>query len=417
MSTGRVMARRGADPPAEFRPLVLVVDDQELPRRALRAELEEIGFRVLEAGDGREALARFREACPDVIVTDLVMPRVDGIDLLAAIRERSRAPVVVFTSQSNAHSAMAALRGGADDFVVADGCSIDELVERVVRAARGAARRAPRSLEDRLPGAHPAMQRARDRLLALAPLATPVLIAGEPGTGRDTAARVLHALGPGAAGDFVRIDARTFSRTRAFPGSGTLYLDGADELSAEAAAWWARRLPELEAEARWRVVASAGPGFGARGGEASLARRLARFRIELPPLRERRGDLRLVAEALLADLAARLGRQQPELDLAAVRVLARQPWPRNLAELRALLERAVAFAGRRIDEPLVRELLREERPSVARLREERNWRERESLLRALETAGGNIAEAARHLGKSRAAVYRLIEKYRVDLER
>ncbi len=417
MSAERAMTRWDADPAEALRPVVLVVDDQELPRRALRAELEELGFRVREAGDGREALAHFRAARPDVVVTDLVMPGADGIDLLAAIRESSRAPVVIFTSQSSVDSAVAALRAGADDFVVADGCGIDELVGRVVRAARRAARRAPGSLEDRLPGAHPAMRRARERLLALAPLAAPVLITGEPGTGRDTAARVLHDLGPGASGDFLRVEGRRFSRTRAFAGRGTLYVDGADELSEAAAEWWAGRLPEIEAEGRFRVVASAAPGFGSRRSGAVLARRLSRFRIFLPPLRDRRGDLRVVAEALLADIAARLERPRPALEPGAVRVLARQPWPGNLGDLRALLERAVAFGGRRIGESLVRELLREERPSVARLRQERHWREREALLGALEDTGGNIAEAARRLGRSRAAVYRLIEKYRIDLER
>lgn len=416
MRAGRAMVGVDRGGPGEAGPVVLVVDDQELPRRALRAELEEVGFRVLEAGDGREALALFREAEPDVIVTDLVMPRADGIDLLSAIRERSRVPVVVFTSQSSVDSAVAALRGGADDFVVADGCDIDELVARVVDAARGAAQHVPGSLADRLPGRHPAIRRARERLLALAPLGVPLLIAGEPGTGRDTAARAVHALGPAPSGEFLRVEGRRFERTSSFPGHGTLYLDGADELSEDAAEWWGRRLPELEREGRWRVVASAGPGFGA--GAGSLARRLSRFRIGLPPLRERRRDLGPVSEVLLADIAGRLGRPRPVLTPGALRLLAGQPWPRNLADLRALLERAVAYGGgTRIGEERVEELLREQRPSVAKLREQRRWHEREALLRALEESGGNISRAARRLGRSRAAVYRLIDKYRIDLER
>jgi DNA-binding NtrC family response regulator len=110
---------------------VLVVDDQARARRALAAELEDAGFQVLEAGDGEEAWDCFQNERPDLVITDMVMPRADGLELLSRVRSRSETPVLIFTAYGSVESAVSALKGGAQEFVVSPDVEVEDLVEFV----------------------------------------------------------------------------------------------------------------------------------------------------------------------------------------------------------------------------------------------------------------------------------------------
>jgi len=201
---------------------VLVVDDQLRARRLLVTELRDAGFEVSEAGNGEEGWEAFRSRRPDVVITDMVMPRADGLELLKRIRAQSEVPVILFTGYGTPQAAANAFKAGADDFVCSPDVEIDDLVALVSDAISGSAPAEARpALESRLVGKSRAIARVRERLSGLAPLETPVLLVGEPGTGRDTAARILHDLGSTFGSEFVRLEPRTplLERRPAPPGA------------------------------------------------------------------------------------------------------------------------------------------------------------------------------------------------------
>ena len=185
-----------------MRSSILVVDDRRSSRRALAAELEDAGFEVIEAEDGSHGWRRFCARAPDLVITDMVMPNSDGIELLTRIRTRCDVPVVVFTAHGSIEAAVTALKSGADEFVASSDVAAEELVELASRLLSGATPVDLASrIAERIPGESPAIQKVRDRIAGLARLAEPVSICGEPGTGRDTVARALHELGTTRRGE------------------------------------------------------------------------------------------------------------------------------------------------------------------------------------------------------------------------
>jgi DNA-binding NtrC family response regulator len=402
-----------------MRGTVLLVDDLARPRRALAAELEDAGFEVIQAADGEEAWRRFRQRKPDVVITDLVMPRSDGLDLLGRIRSRSDVPVILFTARGSVESAASAFKAGADEFVSSPDVGVEALVELVASAAAGhRAPEAPPELEARLVGESRAMARIRERVAAMAPLRTPVLVSGEPGTGRDTVVRALHELGTTAGTELLRIGPGPPAASRELAKDGAVYLDGIEGLSPEQQSQWTAFLARAEATGFRdgpRVFAStAGPIAGPvpdLGVYQELRSTLLRFAIELPPLRAIPEDIPRIADALVAKIGAHVGRKI-RLSASAREFLAAQSWPGNLRQLERLLERATAFSrGRQIRRQVVKEILAELEDSLASIREQHRTLERNRLLRAIQDTGGNITKTAERLGRSRSAVYRLIEKH------
>lgn len=409
-----------------MRDRILIVDDQAVARRVLATELEDAGFDVVLAGDGREAWQRFCEDEPSAVVTDMVMPRSDGMELLSRIRSRSEVPVILFSAHGSIKTAVAALKAGADDFV----STSDFEVERLVQMLRDALSPTPspatsKGLDERLVGASEAISAARRRLAGLAPLRAPVLIVGERGTGSSTAARALHDLGVGAGSVFRRVDCADFDCTASVSSIGCLHLDHVEMLTTESQVFWREQLKEAERrgfEALPRVIATASEPLTLStihgGFDPQLCEILSRFEVRLPPLRERREDIPLLAETLLARAAQRLGRRRLRVSSAALAHLAELPWSGNVAELEKVLERGLAYSrGREISRRAVEEVVADLAENLAALRASRERRQREALVEALHRTGGNITQAADLLGKSRSAVYRLISKHGVRLSR
>jgi DNA-binding NtrC family response regulator len=402
-----------------MRGTVLLVDDLARPRRALTAELEDAGFAVIQASNGDEAWKEFCRHRPGVVITDIVMPRSDGLELLNRIRSRSDVPVILFTARGSVQMAASAFKAGADEVVSSADVEVEGLVELVANAMGGAchSQELP-GLEARLVGKSRAMSRIRERISGLAPLRTPVLVAGEPGTGRDTVVRALHELGATAGGELVRIDTGAFSQRDRCPRSAAVYLDGIERLSPEAQSYWVDRVAQAEAEgfrSGPRILAStAGPlSSPIHGGDVyqELRGALLRFAVELPPLRVVREDIPEIAGALVRKISASVGRKT-RLSVAARELLATQRWPGNARELERVLERAIAFSrGRQIRRQVVKEILAELEESLASIREQHSALERDALLRAIQETGGNVTQTAERLGKSRSAIYRLIEKH------
>jgi DNA-binding NtrC family response regulator len=150
---------------------VLVVDDQARARRALAAELEDAGFQVLEAGDGEEAWDCFQNERPDLVITDMVMPRADGLELLSRVRSRSETPVLIFTAYGSVESAVSALKGGAQEFVVSPDVEVER--SRISWSSFGA----------RWPTGKPAIEAVSSSFASWDPAgASPVYGRGSPGS-------------------------------------------------------------------------------------------------------------------------------------------------------------------------------------------------------------------------------------------
>ena len=408
--------------------MVLVVDDQERARNLLAAELSDAGFGVITAEDGEEGWQTFRESPPDVVVTDMSMPRCDGIELLRRIRTRSDLPVIVFSGHGSVESAADAFKAGADDFVSSLDVGIDDLVA-LVREAANTPELPPSDveLERRLVGESPAIARVRWQLNGLAPLFTPVIASGELGTGRSTAICALHELGATSSGALQRFDASGFVPAD-FPHNGSvraIHLVDVEHLTPEAQHYWRNRLVRDENSSLTncqRIFASTSahlPDLIRAGAfDPRLGQALLRFEVQMPPLRDRPGDVPRISQVLVKKLGVAVGRERVQLSPAALKYLESCPFPDNLRQLERLLERAVAYSlGKIIRRQTLRELMADLEKTVASMREERERLERERLLDALRQAGGNITQTAEILEKSRSAVYRLINKHDIPLSR
>jgi DNA-binding NtrC family response regulator len=264
----------------------------------------------------------------------------------------------------------------------------------------------------------------RERIAGLATLAEPVSICGEPGTGRDRVARALHDFGVTRAGEFVHVASSGRSASGRLPASATIYLDNLDRFSRDAQRYWLERLSaggRIESP-QLRVVASLSRPLRMALDEGrvdpELAKWFLRFEISLPPLRERPEDIPVLARVLVEQLGQSLGRSDARLAPEVVQRLRREHWPGNVRELSAILEKLIAFSPTR--EIRLGELvgvLAEVRESVASIRERQGMIERETLIEALRSTGGNVTRTAELLGRSRPAVYRLAEKHGLPLRR
>ena len=407
---------------------VLVVDDQLRARRLLVTELRDAGFEVCEAGNGDDGWDEFVRRRPDVVITDMVMPRADGLELLRRIRAQLRDAGHRLHRLRHAADAPPRPSRPAPTTSSARPTSRSRTWSRWSRT-RSAARRPPRRVPSWricFAGKSRALARVRERLTGLAPLETPVLLAGEPGSGRDTAVRILHELGATAGTELVRLEPRAPLLERRPAPPGAVYLDGVDRFPAEAQAAWARHLAASEAEGfrlRPRVLrvqrgAAAGALAAATSSRAASGARLLRFAIELPPLREVPEDLpgdrggAGRAHRRAASAAGSGSRPPPSASSpsSAGPATSRSSCRCSSAPSRSRADARSAATSSRRCAPTSR------RASTASARAAPHA-SATTLLRALQKTGGNITRTAEELSRSRPAVYRLIEKHGIPLRR
>ncbi len=265
-----------------------------------------------------------------------------------------------------------------------------------------------------LAGRSPAMLRARERVAALSPLMAPVLLLGERGSGRGRVAARLHGGGPLRDQPYLSVRCSEAS-PEALPDAGVIHLQEIEQLVPTQQARWREALERLYRpgrEARVRILTSCElrlSSLGSAGApfDPELARRLGRFEVRLPPLRERLDDLPELARALLHDVSERLGRHAVLLDETALDALAEHTWPGNLAELEGVLEELVAYSAEgRLSRHSVEAVLAERAAPLVAITAERRRAERAELL-ALYREHGSFTGVARALGITRnAAKYR-----------
>lgn len=419
------MRRRGTAPrtrPAEGSapPRALVVGPRRADGEAAAAALAEAGFAVDAVRDGEEGWRRFRADAPDAVLAGLELPGLSGLDLLRRVRAVSTTPFLLQAQAPQVAAAIEAVRAGADEVVTLPD-DLDELAARVATLVdRHSGGSAARVLEARVLGRSPAMVLLRERLRAVADLRVPLLLRGEPGTGRDHVVRALAASARKPARVVTVAGEDGAAAGSGTPASSTVFhLDEITRLSPAAQARWASRLRACErgeSGPTERIVASTAADLVALAREgafsAALAGRLSRFALDLPPLRERREDVGLLARSLAERAAARLGRPPVALATSALRRLQDRSWPGNVRELAAVVERLVAFApDGLVTGAHVEAVLGETPASVAHLRRRAERRQRDELVELLDATDGNLAEVARRLGLSRGAVIYRAQKF------
>ena len=441
--------------PASMRGRVLVVEDEAYVRDSLLEILRARGFDVSAAASVDEALERLARAPVDAVLSDLKMPKQDGLELVRRMQALSPdVPVLILTGHGTVASAVECLRAGATDYILKP-VEPDALELSLGRALEGRAlRREVRYLRSAVAGAggsetaigdSPAWKRVLAMVQAAAPTDSGVLLTGESGTGKELLARRLHAQYARASGPFVKVNCAAVPlemweseffghRKGSFTGAqsdrdgrfqladrGTLLLDEVGAMPAAGQAKLLRAIQDGEFERLGdeqatrvdvRVVASTNSDLEAdvqRGRfRADLFYRLNVVRITVPPLRERKEDIPPLARHFIGEIAGRLGREAPELPAVAVARLAAYHWPGNVRELRNAVERAMILDPSHGLESL--DLAQEGAPlplagaaaptadRELNLRESLNRLERELLLEAQRRAGGVRKEAARLLG-------------------
>lgn len=443
---------------------LLVVDDDSGMVAACAAVARRAGFAVSTAATGQAAMDVCAAGDVDVAIVDVLMPGMGGIEVLRRIRAaQPGCVVIIMTGLGDVAGAVEAMRLGAHDYWVKP-VSVQTMLDRLQRLAIGA--RAPGLMADTdandervdgLDGRSPAMRALFRQLRRTAPYARTVLITGETGTGKEVVARALHLLGPRAACPFVSLncsalvegltETQLFGYVRgAFTGAahstqglfeaahrGVLFLDEVGELPLVAQAKLLRvldagevlRVGATEARRVDVVVIAATHRdllYEVANGRfrEDLFYRLNVAAIRLPPLRDRREDIPILAETFVRQIAARVGRTIDRIHPQAMELLANAEWPGNIRELLNVIERAcLAADGREISVAVINQCLeravRSTAPAVREGGRAQGRRAptvtREQILAALADTRGSRTLAADRLAVSRRALYRLMKRH------
>ncbi len=450
--------------PSKPAPRILIVDDERSIREELAYALEFEGFRSVEAPDGRQALELLEGGDVALVLLDIKMPGLDGLEVLTRIREaRPDLPVVMVSGHGDIETAVVAIKNGAFDFLPKP-FDTDRVLVSVNNALRlgslqseNAALRSALAHEVRILGESPAIHAVRKLIERAAPTEAQVLVTGENGTGKELVARQLHALSTRRGGPFVAvncaaipdtlIESELFGHERgAFTGAntartghfeaahrGTLFLDEIGDMAIDAQAKLLRALQEhvvtrlggrRPIPVDVRVIAATNQDLQERVANGTfredLFYRLHVIPIHVPALRERLDDLPLLAGHFLHEAAHRHGGKKPELTATALAWLRQRPWPGNVRELRNLCEAATILVDKdRLDASDLAGLATDtSRPprdgdffASPTLEEFRAATEREFIRRKLEENGGNIKRTAERIGIQRSNLYKKLERY------
>ena len=450
-----------------MKPTLLIVDDEKTTREGLRAALEE-RYDVYIAEDAKMAMNLLESENFDVMLTDFKLPNEDGMKLIARAKSLPQPPIcILMTAYGSEELAVDAMKRGADDYIAKGRLQIDELEMRIARALKQQTLEVENvSLRKQLDakfgleniiGQSPAMAEIFEIVQQVAPTRATVLVLGESGTGKELIAKALHQLSPRAKQPFVTVhcaalaptllESELFGHERgAFTGAherrigrfeqaqgGTLFLDEIGEIDAATQVKLLRFLGERTFErvgsnktltADVRLVAATNKNLEelVKAGKfrEDLFFRLRVVEIELPPLRERTGDIPLLAQSFLREFAKENGKAVSDFTAEALEVLIGFSWPGNVRELRTAIEHAVVLSrGERIT-------LRDLPPSVrgeisggsAKLFQGKDLTvkdaEKQLIVRALKETGGNRTRAAQKIGMSRRTFHRKLHEYHLE---
>ena len=449
---------------------ILIVDDDESIRRMLAAVLAREGFQTVVAKDGEEALALFRSASPDIVLMDIRMPGMSGIDAMSAMLElRPGAAVILMTAYADLDTAVRAIKNGVFDFVIKpfDLAEIGLLINRAfqMREMRREIGWLQHELSENFRFDHiltqdPAMQALCDSVARIAPSNATVVIQGESGVGKELLASALHYNSPRSKRAFVKIncgaipegllESELFGHEKgAFTGAvarrigrfeladgGTLFLDEVGELPLALQVKLLRVLQDREFErvggdktlrVDVRLVAATHRNLeemvAAGTFRSDLYYRLNVVSLAVPPLRSRPSDIGLLAGHFLRKFTAEHGRDIDGFDDHALAVLSRYAWPGNVRELSNAIERAVVMStgnmilAEDLPQPILqanRQVAPDERGADKTLKAQVRGFEASVVTQALERNQGNRSRTAAELGISRRALLYKLHEFNLD---
>jgi DNA-binding NtrC family response regulator len=442
---------------------ILIAEDEKLLRESLAEILTEEGYRVKQASNGKEAYDLVVKESFDLVLSDVRMPEMDGIELLEKLRQLApQTPVVILTAFGTVNSAVQAMQAGAADYLLKP-VQFDDVLLRIERALKfGEMVRtsdvmteqlaAPSSFHS-LIGESEVMTRLYDLLRKLSQVKSSVLVLGESGTGKELIAKAVHYNGVTRDKPFVPvncgaipeslIESELFGhRKGAFTGAihdrvgyfeaangGTIFLDEISSLPLHVQATLLRVLEERvvvpvgDTRPRSidvRVVAASNQDLGTLCKEGTfredLLYRLDVVRVDLPPLRHRRQDVPLLAHYFLGKYAKQMGKKTPDMTNGAVRALLNHDWPGNVRELENVIERAVIFADNRPvsveDLPITIDTQSDDVDED--LKEAIRQFERQHIIHSLKRHDYDKAETAKQLGIGVSSLYRKLDELKID---
>jgi DNA-binding NtrC family response regulator len=448
------------------KPTLLIVDDEKPTRDGLRAALEE-RFDVYLAEDAKAAMELLESENFDVVLTDFRLPNEDGLKLIARAKSLSKPPIcILMTAYGSEELAVDAMKRGADDYIAKGRLQIDELEMRIARALRRQNLETENSslrqqldakfgLENII-GESTVMKEIFETVQQVAPTRATVLLGGESGTGKELIARAIHQLSPRARQPMVSVHCAALSPTLleselfghekgAFTGAherrigrfeqaqgGTLFLDEIGEIDATIQVKLLRFLGERTFErvgsnktltADVRLIAATNKNLEelVQAGKfrEDLFFRLRVVEIALPPLRERSGDIPLLAQNFLREFARENNKPVNEFTADALELLMHYSWPGNVRELRTAIEHAVVLCrGEKISARDLPPSVRGNR-AVGTKPSQRNdltikEAEKQLIERALTDTKGNRTLAAKKIGMSRRTFHRKLHTYHLE---
>jgi DNA-binding NtrC family response regulator len=440
---------------------ILIVDDEEIVRESLSAWLEKDGYTLATAQDGETALERVRNERWSILLVDLKMPGIDGLQVLEQARKlQPDAAAVIMTAYATVDSAVEAMKLGAYDYLVKpfDPEELSLMIQKIVSQQalvrenvllRKVLKREYRFRD--LISKSPAMQAVFDLARTAARSSSTILILGESGTGKELVARAVHAESPRSGAPFVAVSCAALTETLleselfghekgAFTGAaarrkgkfemaqgGTLFLDEIGDISPKLQLDLLRVLEDRRffrvggsesVQVDARIIAATNRDLAKAVADGAfredLFYRLNVIPVQLPPLRERLVDLPLLVEHFLEQLGAEMNRRVDEVSSEAMAALMAHTWPGNVRELRNILERAIVVASGRVIQ--VADLgLRRPAADEAAIgpRASLDEVEKHHIALVLAECGGNISQAARTLGIDRATLYNKMKKYQL----
>jgi two-component system nitrogen regulation response regulator NtrX len=444
---------------------ILVIDDEKNIRVALEGILKDEGYRVRVGGTGEELLRQLQQGAPDLIILDVWLPGMDGLQALSELRRTHEdLPVIMISGHSTIETAVKATKLGAYDFI-----EKPLSLEKTVLAVRNALDRQRLAQENRvlrqtleqryeIVGDSSAIRALREQIQSAAPSHGRVLIRGESGTGKELIARAIHRQSLRADKPFVEvncaaipdelIESELFGHERgAFTGAttkrrgkfelgdgGTIFLDEVGDMSLKTQAKVLRVLQEQTFErvggtetmsVDVRVIAASNKSLEEEIQKGNfredLFYRLNVIPFEVPPLRERKEDIPLLASHFLRLFSQEYGKREKRLSPSAMTLLVQYPWPGNVRELRNVIERLVIMVAQEViqDGDLVPSL--RARPGAepgldwdGTLRDARERFERQYLLRWLAECQWNITRAAERMGIERSNLHRKMKAHRIE---
>ena len=445
---------------------ILIIDDEVQIRTLLTRMMELEGYDVCQAGDCRAALKQLELQNPDVVLCDVFLPDGNGVDLVLAIKKAApNVEVILLTAHGNIPDGVQAIKNGAFDYITKgdDNNKIIPLISRAVEKARMNVRLEKLEKKvgqtysfDSILGESKVLKDAVSLAQKVSGTDVPVLLTGETGTGKEVFAQAIHYSSKRARQNFVAVNCSSFSKellesemfghkAGSFTGAlkdkkglfeeannGTIFLDEIGEMAFELQAKLLRILETGEyikigdtkpTRVNVRIIAATNRNLSqeivAGRFREDLFYRLSVFQIHLPTLRERAGDIRLLAKAFIKSFAEQLARPVVEIAPAFLEALDSQPWKGNIRELRNVIERSMIVCESGYldiaDLPFdIQNAHYEHSNDSSPGSFELSAMERRHIARVLEYTKGNKTEAARLLKIGLTTLYRKIEEYKIS---